>query len=136
MSHAICRRLFESRLAAWAADKGYPVAYQNVPFTPQSGQLYLRAFLLPSGTYNDDLAGEQRRFQGLFQVSVVAPAGQGPGSAESVVTELAALFPLNYSEIVDGLIIQIMSPVEQGPEIPDDTEYTTPASFSYRAETP
>lgn len=136
MSHQKVRGLFQSRLAAWAADKGYPVSYQNVAFTPQSGQIYLRAFLLPSGTYNDDLAGEQRRFQGIFQVSVVAPAGEGTGYAEDIISELADLFPLNYSEIVDGLIVQIMTPVEQGPQLTDETEYTTPASFSYRAETP
>lgn len=137
MSHQLCRRLFESRLASWAADKGYPVAYQNVAFSPQSGQLYLIAYLIPSGTYSDDLAGAFRRYQGIFQVSVVSPAGQGPGEAEKVITELSTVFPLNYSEQIEGLIVQVMSPIEQGPPIPQEqTEYTTPASFSYRAETP
>lgn len=135
MSHQRCRRLFESRLAAWAADKGYPVAYQNVPFTPQSGQLYLRAFLLPSDTGSDTLAGDHKRYQGLFQVSVVTPAGQGSGQAEDIIAELAGLFPIYDRLTLDDFSVVVMSPVEQGPEIPDDTEFTIPATFSYRADT-
>jgi len=115
---------------------GYPVAYQNSPFTPHSGQLYLRAFLIPADTGSDDLAGEHRRYQGLFQVNVVSPAGQGSGEAETIVMQLADLFPVNMLLNDGDFTVQIVEPVAQGPEIQDATEYTTPAGFGYRAATP
>lgn len=136
MSHRTIRRLYEGRLASWADSMGYPVAYQNSPFTPQSGQLYLRTFLIPADTGSDDLAGEHRRYQGLFQVNVVSPAGQGSGQAETIVMQLADLFPVNMLLSDGDFSVQIVEPVAQGPEIQDATEYTTPASFSYRADTP
>lgn len=136
MSHRTIRRLYEGRLAAWADSMGYPVAYQNSQFMPESGKLYLRAFLLPADTGSDDLAGEHRRFQGLFQVNVVTPAGEGSGEAETIVLQLADLFPVNMLLTDGDFSVQITTPVAQGPEIQGATEYTTPASFSYRADTP
>lgn len=50
--------------------------------------------------------------------------------------QLADLFPVNMLLSDGDFTVQIVEPVAQGPEIQDATEYTTPASFSYRADTP
>ncbi|WP_273807277.1 MULTISPECIES: DUF4128 domain-containing protein [unclassified Pseudomonas] len=135
MSQKRIRQLFESRLSAWAVAEGYPVAYQNQDFTPPENGIYLRAYLLPAPTGSDTLAGDHRRYQGVFQISVVVPTGQGAGQAEDIVGELADLFPLYDRLTRDAFTVVITTPVSQGPEVPEASTFTLPASFSYRADT-
>lgn len=83
MSLSLVRRAFEVPLAAFAQAQGLALAFDNVAFTPPTG-MHLRAFLIPAGTSSDDLAGKHRRYEGTFQVSVMAPAGQGAGPGQAV----------------------------------------------------
>ena len=71
----------------------------------------------------------------MFQISVVVPTGEGPGQAEDIVGELADLFPLYDRLTKDDFTVVITSPVSQGPEVPEASTFTLPASFSYRADT-
>lgn len=135
MSHLIIRRLLESRLAVWAESKSLPVAYQNMSFTPPASGIYLRTFTLPAVTDSTDLPGKNRQYIGLFQVSIVVPADEGVGGGEELIGELASLFPLFETLTQDDLKVKIMTPVDQGPEIQGDTDYTVPTSFRYRADT-
>ncbi|MBV4552275.1 DUF4128 domain-containing protein [Pseudomonas sp. SWRI102] len=137
MSHKIIRALLESRLKAWASARTptMRIAYQNVPFAPNSGETYLRAFLLPAGTDSNDLAGAHRLYTGLFQITIVTPTGNGPAGAETIADEIAALYPLNDRLIRNGLTALIMTPVEPGPEQTEDTAFALPVSFQYRADT-
>ncbi|WP_397448131.1 phage tail terminator-like protein [Pseudomonas sp. NA-150] len=137
MSHKIIRSLFEARLATWAKTRSpvLRIAYQNVAFTPAANETYLQAFTIPAGTDSSTLAGDHRLYTGLFQVSIVTPSGAGPGAADGLVDELAAVFPLNDRLIKAPLAVLIMTPVEPGPPVPDDSTYTVAASFQYRADT-
>ncbi|WP_214510559.1 DUF4128 domain-containing protein [Pseudomonas brassicacearum] len=137
MSHKIIRSLLESRLSAWASARmpALRIAFQNVAFTPNSGETYLRAFLLPAGTDSNDLAGAHRLYTGVFQITIVTPTGNGPSGAETIADELAALYPLNDRLIRNGLTVLIMTPVEPGPEQTEDTAFALPVSFQYRADT-
>ncbi|MEL4167263.1 MULTISPECIES: DUF4128 domain-containing protein [unclassified Pseudomonas] len=137
MSHKIIRSLLESRLKAWAAARtpALRIAYQNVPFTPNNGETYLRAFLLPAGTDSNDLAGAHRLYTGLFQITIVTPTGNGPAGAETIADELAALYPLNDRLTRNGFTALVMTSVEPGPEQTEDTSFTLPMSFQYRADT-
>lgn len=135
MSHRIIRSLYEQRLAAWAAARSLPVAWQNVAFTPPASGIYLRAFLLPADTDSLDLEGKHRLYTGVFQVSIVAPNGNGSGAAEQLAVDLDALYP-NALRLTSGAFaVQIVSPCSQGPTIPGDTHSTVPVSFRYRADT-
>lgn len=135
MSSKIIRSLYEQRLAAWAAARSLPVAWQNVPFTPPSSGLYLRAFLLPATTDSLDLEGVHRLYTGVFQVSIVAQSGQGSGAVEQLATDLAAEFPLNLRLASGEFAVQIIAPCSQGPAIQDGSSYLIPVSFRYRADT-
>lgn len=136
MSNKLCRKAIESRLATWAAARvpALPVAWENVPFT-QPTSAYLRAFLLPATTTGIDLAGAGRTYRGVYQVSVVAPLNAGPGAAEGIADELAALFPLNTRLSVTGLTLQVVTPVTAAQGAQDATNFTVPVSFQYRADT-
>jgi hypothetical protein len=135
MSHRLCRELFESRLAGWAKTKGLRVAYQNVNFQPNSGETYLTATLLPALTDSLTLSGDHREYTGIFQVSVVTPAGKGAGAGEALADELSALYPLNDRLSKGAFVVQIITPVAVARAIPQDTTFTVPASFTYRADT-
>jgi len=137
MSHKIIRSLLEARLKAWAAARTpvLRIAYQNVAFTPNNDETYLRAFLIPAGTDSNDLAGAHRLYTGVFQITIVTPVGNGPSGAETIADELAALYPLNDRLVRNGLTALIMTPVEPGPELTEDTSFALPVSFQYRADT-
>lgn len=137
MSHRIIRSMLEARLKAWAAARTpvLRIAYQNVPFTPNNGETYLRAFLMPAGTDSNDLAGAHRLYTGVFQVTIVTPTGNGPSGAETIADELAALYPLNDRLVRDAITALIMTPVEPGPELTEDTAFALPVSFQYRSDT-
>lgn len=136
MSNKKCRQAIEARLATWAANRSpsLSVAYENAPFTAPTG-LYLQGFLLPADTGSQDLAGAHRRYSGLYQITVRAPLNAGPGAAEGVLDELAALFPLNLRVTVTGLTLQVTTPVTAGPAAQDADRYVLPVSFGYRADT-
>lgn len=135
MSHSKIRLLYQARLDAWATGQGLRVAYQNVQFDPEDGETYLRAFLLPAGTDSNTLAGDQKIYTGVFQVSIVTPSGDGPTRAEGLADDIADLFPL-YLRLSDGdFEVIVLTPVEPGPGIADDSTYTVAASFQYRADT-
>lgn len=137
MSQKLCRQAYEARLKTWA-DARSPalrVAFENAAFTPIADETYLKASLLPARTDSEDLAGEHRAYRGVFQVSVYAPINKGPGAAESVADELAALFVLNARLTAGAITVQQITPASVAPALQFDSNYVVPVSFEYRADT-
>lgn len=134
MSHQIIRRLYEQRLAVWAGARDLRVAYQGVEFEPPENETYLRTFTLPAGTNTQTLEGTDRVYTGVFQISIVSPAGNGTGEAEGLVYELDDLFPAFLRLQQDTFEVMVLTPLEPGPAIVDDTTLTVSASFQYRAD--
>jgi hypothetical protein len=134
MSHQIIRRIYEQQLATWAAPRGWRIAYQGVAFEPGDDETYLRAFTLPAGTDTQTLEGTDRVYTGVFQISVVAPAGNGTGDVEGLVDDLDDLFPTFLRLQQGDFEVMVLTPVEPGPAIVDDTTLTVSASFQYRAD--
>jgi hypothetical protein len=134
MSHQIIRRIYEQRLSAWAAPRGLRIAYQSVAFEPGDDETYLRTFTLPAGTDTQTLEGTDRVHTGVFQISIVSPAGNGTGDAEGLVDDLDELFPTFLRLKQGDFEVMVLTPVEPGPAIVDDTTLTVSASFQYRAD--
>ena len=135
MSDKLIRSLFEGRLGTWAAARvpALPVAWENVSFTPPANT-YLRAFLLRGATTSRDLAGDNRNRVGVFQINIVCPAGNGAGAAESIATELDALFPMNLRLSSGAFWVQQVTPLRLW--APDSSDrYLLPVDFEYRADT-
>jgi hypothetical protein len=134
MSHQVIRRLYEQRLAAWAGERDLRVAFESVEFEPSNNETYIRAFTLPAGTDTQTLEGTDRVYTGVFQISIVSPAGNGTGDAEGLVDELDGLFPAFLRLQQGDLEVMVLTPIEPGPAIVDDTTLTVSASFQYRAD--
>lgn len=137
MSHAIIASIYEAKLIAWnnARSEQLKIVFENTAYTPAAGETYLRAFTLAGDTASDTLGGDHRLFTGVFQVSITAPANTGKSKTNPLVAELTALFPLYERNTKSALTVVTMTPVDQGPGISDDTTYTVPISFAYRADT-
>lgn len=137
MSRALIRQAFEVVLGTWAAARtpALPVAWENVAFDPEPVGMYLRGFLLPADTTARDLQRKNRRFIGIYQITIVAPLNAGPGDAEAVVAELEALFDPATPIAVADLQVWIAEPMSSGPAIPEESRYGVPCSLAYAADT-
>ncbi|WP_060516486.1 phage tail terminator-like protein [Pseudomonas sp. NBRC 111134] len=132
MSHARARQAIEIKLMTWTSARPIRVANFEEGFKPQPGETYLRAYLLPAGTTCRYLGGEAYEYTGVYQVSIICPAGQALATAEALVDELSALFRVDSELIRNGFEGMITEPVDQGPTITESATYTIPASFTYR----
>lgn len=103
MSTTKVRKLFETRLKNWASARSpaLRVAFEDVAFTPNAGETYLRCFTLPARTGSDDLQGIHRLYTGVWQVNIVKPSNGGVGSLSAIADELETLFPQNL-QLTDG----------------------------------
>lgn len=132
MSHARARQAIEAKLITWAAARPIRVANFEEGFEAESGETYLRAFQLPAGTTCRYLGGEAYEYSGVYQVSIICPAGQALATAEALIDELSSLFRVDSELSRNGFEGLITEPVDQGPTIPESATYTVPASFTYR----
>lgn len=132
MSHARARQAIEIKLMAWAAARPIQVANFEEGFEAEAGETYLRAYLLPASTTCNYLGSEAYEYTGVYQVSIVCPAGQALAGAEALVDELSSVFRVDSPLSRRGFEGLITGPVEQGPTITESATYTVPASFTYR----
>ncbi|WP_462402282.1 phage tail terminator-like protein [Pseudomonas sp. Marseille-QA0332] len=132
MSQARARQAIEIKLMAWATARPIRVANFEEEFEAEPGETYLRAFQLPASTTCRYLGGEAYEYTGVYQVSIVCPAGQPLNTAETLIDELSALFRVDSELNRNGFEGLITEPVEQGPTITESATYTVPASFTYR----
>lgn len=94
------RAALESHLAATA---GLPsIAYENVAFEPTTGTSFLKVQYLPTRT-RPAVRGlnPQLKYQGLFNVSVFSPEGEGPATADGysnkVIDAFAATTDISFT---------------------------------------
>ncbi|WP_409321378.1 phage tail terminator-like protein [Pseudomonas monteilii] len=132
MSQAKARQAIEIKLMAWAAARPIRVANFEHEFVAQQDETYLHAFQLPGATTCRYLGGEAYEYTGVYQVSIVCPAGQALTIAETLVEELSGLFRVDSLLSRNGFEGLVTEPVDQGPTITESATYTVPASFTYR----
>jgi hypothetical protein len=132
MSQAKARQAIEMKLMAWASARPIRVANFEQGFEAQPGETYLQAFQLPGATTCRYLGGEAYEYTGVYQVSIVCPAGQPLATAETLVEELSTLFRVDSQLSRSGFEGLVTEPVDQGPTITESATYTVPASFTYR----
>lgn len=132
MSQAKARQAIEIKLMAWAAARPIRVANFEQEFVAQQDETYLHAFQLPGATTCRYLGGEAYEYTGVYQVSIVCPAGQPLATAEALVEDLSSLFRVDSELSRNGFEGLVTEPVDQGPTITESATYTVPASFTYR----
>lgn len=137
MTQARIRRAFETAIKAFADAQSPPlaIAFENVQTSqPDPNVAYLRTFLLPAETESGDVARVNRRWSGVFQVSLVMPAGKGPGPGEALLAALDSAFPLATPLSAGGLTVWIVQPISASPAIPEPDRSVIPCSLRYVAD--
>lgn len=134
MSQAIVRQALEIALNTWAASQTpvVPVAWQNVEFIAPAGR-YARAFLLPSPTASDTLDKTHRLYAGIFQISLVMPAGTGSADAEALLSSLVTAFAPQTPLVRSGVTVYIIEPMGAASAIQEADRYVIPVSAPYQA---
>ncbi|MEB6589620.1 DUF4128 domain-containing protein [Pseudomonas asiatica] len=132
MSQARARQAIEIKLMAWATARPIRVANFEQGFEALPSETYLQAYQLPGATTCRYLGGEAYEYTGVYQVSIVCPAGQPLATAETLVEELSSLFRVDSELSRNGFDGLVTEPVDQGPTVTESATYTVPASFTYR----
>lgn len=132
MSQAKARQAIEIKLMAWASARPIRVANFEQGFEAGADETYLQAFQLPAGTTCRYLGSDAYEYTGVYQVSIVCPAGQPLATAEALVDELSSLFRVDSALSRNGFDGLVVEPLEQGPTITEPASYTVPTSFTYR----
>lgn len=130
MNQTTINQALESHLSLLAQRLGLQIAWDNIPFTPGE-EIYLRSHVLPSLTVSNDLGGQMRVWQGVFQIDICAPVASGKAGVVNIADEIAAAFPLNL-ELSNS--VYISSVASQYPGLISGTTYKIPVSMNYRVD--
>lgn len=106
-----------------------PIAYENQPYEPVVGSMWLRESFLPAETAPLTVAdGGSMDFSGIYQVSVFAPAGSGAAAGQAVAEDVAEHFARGTA-VGQGRVqsVSIDPPVTEG------GWWMIPVSIRYRA---
>ena len=128
------RAALESRLSATS---GLPsIAYENVAFEPTTGTSFLKVQYLPTVT-RPAVRGlnPQLRYQGVFSVTVFAPEGQGPATADDyankVVDAFAATTDISFTNGDAETIIVSIDYAERQQGMIDSPWYFVPINIGW-----
>lgn len=134
MSDGLIRKAFNDIVRAYGTSKGWQVVLENGVATPDLNQPYLITDLGSTPTRSSTLSGDHKTYQGVFQVRIVVPVGEGSGRVTTITDELQQLFPL-YGRVSYGTnTVVIMTPIETLKGAVDGGGYSTPVSFNYRSD--
>ena len=136
MSHLLVRRALETKLKAWADAQApaVPIAFENVPFDPPVTR-FARSYLLPLPVDCETLDGIHRNYEGVYQVTLDLPAGDGPLGGETLLASLDAAFSPSAPLTFSGLTVWITRPMSARVAQQDADRYLIPVSCTYRADT-
>ena len=128
------RAALESHLAATS---GLPdIAYENVAFEPATGTSFLTVQYLPTVT-RPAVRGlnPQLRYQGVFSVTVFAPEGQGPATADDyankVIDAFAATTDISFTNGDAETIIVSIDYAERQQGMIDSPWYFVPINIGW-----
>lgn len=139
MSHGQIRQAFEKIVSDYCTSKSFDYVRENGPaYTPVVGNTYIRSFLLPASSTTNTLGGDNKRFLGIFQVTVVVPAASGNGLTTTILSELQDLLSVfkrvPYPTPQGSNKVVVMTPIEPLNSNVEGSFYYTPARFTYRSD--
>ncbi|MCR2775551.1 DUF4128 domain-containing protein [Enterobacter kobei] len=126
--------LLESRIAVICSSLGLPVAWPNLPFTPQDSSPYGRVYVLPAQTVGQDLEGHMRTYQGILQLNIIIHAGSGVSQARGLAKSIADAFQEGLPLVDGDLTVYINGPPQIRQPIQGSIDITHPVSMQYRAD--
>lgn len=94
MSATAIHRALVATLKTLADGEDLSVAWENVPFTPESGEAWLRENFAPDRMAQTTLGSDgHNRLPGIYMIDVFTPVGRGWKDAENLAEAVLAAFP-------------------------------------------
>lgn len=122
-------------LASHLSTLDIPTQYENAPFTPAAGELYLAESLIPTSNIPMSIvAGGSNSSEGIYQVLVYSMAGETKGAGFAVADQVEALFERGTRLTHDGITVTILR-VERNAGFMSGDRFAIPISVYYRAAT-
>lgn len=110
-----------------------PTQWENAPFTPPAGEVYLAEALLPGPTLSVGISGASSdEFGGIYQVTVYAPLGGTKGAGLGAAKAVADAFPKAAQFTHDGTTVVVLR-TSQAPAFNSGDRWAIPVSVTYRA---
>lgn len=110
-----------------------PIAWPNTAFRPTKGTLYLRANNLPAVTEQAGLGTNGIDVhEGIYQVDVYAPLGEGRGAAEAKADAVADHFKRGTDLLYNGVTVRL-GDVSRNAGLTEDDRFVISISINYMA---
>ena len=113
----------------------FATAWENVPYSPQTGTPWQRVNLLPAQTENPTFGEDFRRPIGLLQVTLFYPLNMGAGAAETRAEAIHNAFKRGTTLIDGTLRVLIERSPYNGPGfVLEGSWYALPVSIPYMGD--
>lgn len=109
------------------------IAYENVPFTPTTGESYLEVRYVPV-TRRPTVRGlnPQQRYDGIFAINCYAPEGKGPAAADTLADNVMAAFEAT-TKLTHNNVTTSIEYAERQQGIVDSPWYFVPVNIGWYA---
>jgi hypothetical protein len=130
MSHVTIFQLLEQRLNANAG--GLAIVFENIKYKPQTPTPWMRLNFLPAQTDNPTMGDGFKRENGLMQVSLFYPVGEGATNARAQADALCMAFKRGTSMNSGTLRVLVDKAPFIGPSFTlDGAWFVLPVSVPY-----
>ena len=110
-----------------------PTQWENAPFTPTAGEVYLAEALIPATTLSVGVSDTSaNNYGGIYQVSVYTPLGTTKGAGLAAVQSVLDAFTKGLRLTYDGVTVTILN-ASQAPALIIGDRWVIPISIEYRA---
>ena len=110
------------------------IAWEDVSFTPATGQPYLKVHHLHNSPRDLFMERGPAELPGIFQVNVIYPAGRGKVEAKLLAERLASAFaPVQMLQAGNHRVDLLDTPAIASGFLDDDGWYVVPVSISWQA---
>lgn len=111
---------------------GYPIAWENTPYSPTLETVYLRPTLLPANSAGFNVKGTTDSHQGIYQIDIYASKDKGKSEIYSAVSVISAHFArgLQLTESSEQVVI---GPLSISPMRIDEAWAVVSVSVRYRS---
>lgn len=109
------------------------IAYENVPFSPTTGQSYLEVSYTPI-TRRPTVRGlnPQQRYDGIFVINCYVPEGAGPAAADTLAKNVMETYEAT-TKLTQGSTTVNIEFAERRQGIVDSPFYLTPVVVTWYA---
>jgi hypothetical protein len=131
MSDLLIQAALEKRLNAIASPLPGPV--ENKAYTPVAGTPYQKIAFMPATPEDITMGRKLTQYQGLFQVSLLYPQGEGRGAAQTRAQAIRAHFkpPMTLTE--SGVNVQINDTTRIAAGYQDGDRWVVPVTIPWYA---